>query len=258
MIAVNLGEHLDAIPGKFRQDNRFVGQYRAPDYEDVPKLINDMCDWIKKEFHFEQGQDFSTALIQAIVTHVYLEWIHPFGDGNGRTGRLLEFYILLRAGLPNIVSHVLSNFYNNTRSEYYRQLHLAKENKNLTSFIEYAVQGFRDGLSENLKIIQESQLNIFWHNYIYETFANLKYTKKKAFKRKRDLILNMPTDKSFLIGEIALTTPEVAMKYASVSKATISRDLKELCDMGLLVKEGRKYWANIEILKTLIPLRKEF
>jgi len=50
---------------------------------------------------------------QAIVTHVYLKWIHPFGDGNGRTGRLLEFYILLRAGLPNIVSHVLSNFYRN-------------------------------------------------------------------------------------------------------------------------------------------------
>jgi len=41
--------------------------------------------------------------------------IHPFGDSNGRTARLIEFYILLRAGLPDMVSHILSNHYNDTR-----------------------------------------------------------------------------------------------------------------------------------------------
>jgi len=255
MIGKNLRKHLDAIPGKFRSDNRYVGPYRTPDHSHVPDLMEKMCAWIKKEFHFEQGQDFSTAVTQAIVTHVYLEWIHPFGDGNGRTGRLLEFYILLRAGLPNIVSHVLSNFYNNTRSEYYRQLIQAKEKNDLTYFIEYAVQGFRDGLSENLKIIQESQFDIFWHNYIYETFAEIKYTKKEAFKRKRQLILQMPTDRAYTIDELAEITPEIAKKYAKVTKTTLSRDLKELCDMKLLVKKGRKYKANTEILKTMIPLK---
>jgi len=192
---------------------------------------------------------------QAIVTHVYLEWIHPFGDGNGRTGRLLEFYILLRAGLPNIVSHVLSNFYNNTRSEYYRQLIQAKEKNDLTYFIEYAVQGFRDGLSDNLKTIQESQFDIFWHDYIYETFAEIKYTKKEAFKRKRQLILQMPPDKAYTIDELTEITPEIAKKYAKVTKTTVSRDLKELCDIKLLIKKGRKYKANIEILKPMIPLK---
>ncbi|NJN71060.1 MAG: hypothetical protein HC801_12855, partial [Nitrospira sp.] len=85
-------------------------------------LFDRFCEWLKKEFCFDSGsQSFEDAVIQAIVTHVYLEWIHPFGDGNGRTGRLLEFYILLRAGNPDISSHILSNFYNETRAEYYRQ-----------------------------------------------------------------------------------------------------------------------------------------
>lgn len=256
MIGKNLGKHLDAIPGQFRTDNRYVGQYRAPDYSHVSELMGNLCEWLKKEFHFEQGQDFSTAVIQAIITHVYLEWIHPFGDGNGRTGRLLEFYILLRAGLPNIVSHVLSNFYNNTRMEYYRQLKQAKEKNNLTFFIEYAVQGFRDGLKENLNIIQESQFSIFWQHNIYETFADLKYTKKGAFKRKRALMLQMPLNKEFTVDEILELSPDVAKKYARYGRATVLRDLKELQELNLLRKVGRNYMANTKILKAMMSVKK--
>ncbi len=145
MIGKNLGDHFDAIPGKFRDDNRVVGTYLAPDYKFVPELIDKLCDWLQQEFHYTDGQNFLTSVTQAIITHVYIEWIHPFGDGNGRTGRLLEFYILLRTGLPNIVSHILSNFYNQTRPEYYRQLDQARKKRNLTGFIKYAVQGFSDG-----------------------------------------------------------------------------------------------------------------
>ena len=67
-------------------------------------------------------QSFQDPVIQAIVAHVYIAMIHPFGDGNGRTARLIEFYILLRAGLPDMASHILSNHYNDTRQEYYRRL----------------------------------------------------------------------------------------------------------------------------------------
>jgi len=256
MIGKNLGEHLDAVPGRFRQDNRVVGTYRAPDYKYVPELIEKLCHWLRKEFHYDDGQNFPTSVIQAIITHVYIEWIHPFGDGNGRTGRLLEFYILLRAGLPNIVSHILSNFYNQTRPEYYRQLDQARKNKNLTGFIKYAVQGFRDGLKENLAVIQESQFFIFWHYYIYEAFADVKYTKKDAFKRKRDLILQMPINKEFNVDEILELTPSIAKTYATVNRATVLRDLKELQDLHLLTKVGKKFKANTIILKSLMPSKK--
>lgn len=256
MIGKNLGEYLDAIPGRFRDDNRVVGLYLSPDYKFVPELVNKLCTWLRREFHYDNGQNFSTSVIQAIVTHVYIEWIHPFGDGNGRTGRLLEFYILLRAGLPNIVSHILSNFYNQTRSEYYRQLDQARKKRNLTSFIKYAVQGFRDGLKENLSVIQESQFLIFWHYHIYETFADIKYTKKTAFKRKRELILKMPINQKFDVDQIVELTPSIAKKYAAVNRTTALRDLKELQQHKLLIKDGRKYKANTIILKSLMPSKK--
>jgi len=256
MIGKNLGEHLDAVPGRFREDNRVIGTYRAPDYKYVPELIEKLCSWLRQEFHYNDGQNFPTSVIEAIITHVYIEWIHPFGDGNGRTGRLFEFYILLRAGLPNIISHILSNFYNQTRPEYYRQLDQARKNKNLTGFVKYAVLGFRDGLKENLSVIQESQFSIFWYYFIYEAFADIKYTKKTAFKRKRNLILQMPINQEFDVDEILELTPNIAKKYATVNRATVLRDLKELQDLRLLIKTGRKFKANTGILKTLMPSKK--
>ena len=256
MIGKDLGEYFDAIPGRFRGDRRHIGPYLAPEHKYVPELVSKLCTWLEKEFHYNEGQDFTTAVIQAIVTHVYIEWIHPFGDGNGRTGRLLEFYILLRAGLPSIVSHILSNFYNLTRPEYYRQIDKARKKRDLTGFILYALQGFRDGLKENLNIIQESQFSIFWQHYIYETFADLKYTKKGAFKRKRSLILQMPLNKEFTIDEILELSPDIAKKYAAYGRATILRDLKELQELNLLKKVGRNYKTNTKILKAMMTGKK--
>jgi Fic family protein len=256
MIGQNLGEHFDAIPGRFREDNRQVGPYLAPDYREVPALIDRLCEWIRREFHYHDGQDFATAVLQAIVTHVYIEWIHPFGDGNGRTGRLLEFYVLLRTGLPSIVSHILSNYYNQTRPEYYRQLDNARKKRDLSDFIKYGVRGFRDGLRENLAVIQQNQFVIFWHYYIYETFSEYKYTKKEAFKRKRALILQTPVGKDLSVDELLEVTPDIAKRYATVNRATILRDLKELQELKLLVKVGKKYRANIDILRALMPSKK--
>ena len=140
--------------------------------------------------------------------------------------------------------------------EYYRQLKQAKEKNNLTFFIEYAVQGFRDGLKENLNIIQESQFSIFWQHNIYETFADLKYTKKGAFKRKRALMLQMPLNKEFTVDEILELSPDVAKKYARYGRATVLRDLKELQELNLLRKVGRNYMANTKILKAMMSVKK--
>jgi Fic family protein len=251
-----LGDHFDAIPGRFREDRRYVGPYLAPEHRYVPELIGKLCEWIKREFHYSNGQNFKTAVIEAIVTHVYIEWIHPFGDGNGRTGRLLEFYILLRTGLPNIVSHILSNHYNLTRSEYYRQLDRARKHRDLTKFIQYALQGFRDGLKENLDYIQKSQFSIFWQHYIYETFADLKYTKKTTFKRKRALMLQIPINGLFTVDELLEISPDVAKKYATIGRTTALRDLREFQNLNLLKKVGSKYTANTVILRAMMPDKK--
>lgn len=251
MIGKNLGNHFEAIPGEFRRRNVTVGPYRPPDFSDIERLVTSLCDWIARQFHFSRGQTFEDTIIQAIVTHIYLIWIHPFSEGNGRTARLLEFYLLLRAGVPDIASHVLSNFYNLTRSEYYRQIEKATQQRNLTDFIRYAVEGLRDGLLDILKVVQENQLKVSWVNYIHDSFEKKKGTGKISGidRRRRVLMLAIPPERKLTAEEILELKPEIIRAYKDVSDRTFIRDLERLNKMNLLVKEGKKYRANINILK---------
>lgn len=256
MIGKNLGVHFDAIPGEFRQDNRTVGPYRAPQHEDVSELISLMCDWVAREFHFSAGQTFVEAVIQAIVTHLYIEWIHPFADGNGRTGRLVEFYVLLRAGNPDIASHILSNFYNETRAEYYRQIDLAYKRNDLSGFISYAVQGLRDGLLKTLRSIEESQFAITWRKLVYDRFSDRKYTKKTVHKRQQALALALPIGQWVSAHSVNFLTPEIAKLYATLTDRTIARDVELLAEMSLVIRNGDQIQANTDLLKHQVPRRR--
>ncbi|MGE3844276.1 MAG: Fic family protein [Vicinamibacterales bacterium] len=244
-----LGEHFDAIPGRFREDERIVGPYRCPRHEDVPRLVDRLCAWLPQEFGFASGrQSFREAVIQAVVSHVYLEWIHPFGDGNGRTGRLLEFYILLRAGNPDIASHILSNFYNETRAEYYRQLDRASKERDLTAFVRYAVQGYHDGLVECLETIGGSVLELAWKALVHDKFENVPHRKANVMIRRRKVALNMPPDRALSPIEIAVLTPQLTRQYAALSARTLLRDLEYLQELHLVKESRGKYQIRVSLL----------
>jgi Fic family protein len=260
-VGKNLGDHFQAIPGQFRASghNVTVGKYRPPEGHYVNELMKKLCEWMKAEFHYERGeQHFTDQVIQAIVFHAYIAWIHPFGDGNGRTARLVEFYILLRAGLPDIASHILSNFYNDTRDEYYRQLDASIHERSLTHFIKYAVRGFRDELNSVLQIVQGNNLVTSWEKFIYETLDSKKVSgKSKAIiKRRRTLAINFPVDRFYTIDELLNTIPAVIKEYAKLSQFTLKRDLSELERLQLVAKKEDRYTGNIGILKGLMPRRK--
>lgn len=254
LVGRDLGEHFNAIPGRFREDFRVVGPYRCPAPEHVEVLVHNLCEWMRQEFHFEHSeQHFWEVVIQAIVAHVYIEWIHPFGDGNGRTGRLVEFYVMLRGGNPNIASHILSNHYNQTRTEYYRELQIANTERSLTRFIEYALRGLRDGLEQTLFTIQKSQFDITWQKMVYDEFDKVKRGQEPMFKRQRRLALDFPKDRVLKLEEIPHINTTLAMLYANMSSRTIHRDLSELVIMELVAKEGDGYRARTERLNMYVP-----
>lgn len=259
MVGSNLGEHFQAIPGRFREgsNNVTVGSYRAADARDVNHLIESFCSFLRDEFRFESGNHtYIDVIIEAIVAHVYVEWIHPFGDGNGRTGRLVEFYILLRGGLPDIALHILSNHYNMTRPEYYRQLQKSSETRDLTEFIRYAIIGLRDGLESVLEKIQKSQTSITWRAYIYDRFDETPATKEDVHKRRRCLALELPLYERVTSSQIPDLSVKLAKQYANVSSKTLHRDLDELVDMSLVIKDGDTYEANIALLNTMFAKKK--
>lgn len=261
-VGKDLGEHFQGIPGKFRAPghNVVVGAYRPPSGADVAPLMVSSCEWMKATFRYEEGkQSFSDQVVQAIVAHVYLAMIHPFGDGNGRTARLIEFYILLRAGLPDIASHILSNHYNDTRQEYYRQLDRCVRDRDLSGFIKYAVLGFRDGLRNVLDVVQRNLLETTWHKLIYDVLDSRKATGKTRaiVKRRRTLALQFPVDKWQTPEELTDGSGILAREYARLSSTTLMRDLAELEKLELVVKDKDKYKGNIDIMRGYMPMRKK-
>lgn len=261
MVGKDLGEYFSANPGEFRNSNVIVGRYRCPDYSDIPILIDSYCEFLRSEFKFELEREldeelFIDTFLEAIVAHVYLEWIHPFGDGNGRTGRLIEFYVLSRGGNPNITLHILSNHYNLTRAEYYRQLDKASGDGDLSEFIEYALVGYRDGLDNILSKIQQSQRQITWQKYVYDQFDRIEIGQKEVFKRKRSFALEIPIDRKFRFEEIPELNIRLAKLYSNVSEKTLERDVNELISLDILIKEGLNYYANISALNQMMAKRK--
>jgi len=108
----------DVIPGKIRRYSVGVARYRGAPAEDCAYLVDRLCEWMGGEvFDPPEGMRIVYAIIKAVLVHLYLAWIHPFVDGNGRTARLVEFQILITSGVPAPCAQLLSNHYNLTRDE---------------------------------------------------------------------------------------------------------------------------------------------
>ena len=253
MVGKDIGEAFGGNPGHFRRKNVTVGAYRPPSFELVDGLVLELCDWLFKEFHYEQGQHFDEAVLEAIVSHIYIAWIHPFLDGNGRTARLLEFYLVLRAGIPSIASHILSNHYNDTRTMYYQQLQRASETGDLSAFIQYALEGFRDGLEQTIMVIHRGQTELTWNNYVHDMIENIQGKNRNTLRRLRELAYRIPADRFCSPDEIKILTVEIADKYMNLNPITLRRDLDILTEQELLKAEKGKYRANHELLRSFLP-----
>ena len=254
----NLPEPADITPpGELRTGSVIVGSvYRGAPAENCEELLDRLCAWLESDFQPQQGYTLPFSILKAIVAHVYLAWIHPFDDGNGRTARLLELHILLGAGVPAPAAHLLSNHYNATRAEYYRQLDLAsKSGGNLLPFICYAVQGFVDGLREQLGYVWNQQWDVAWQNHVHEVF---KGKDGGSGMRQRRLALDLGAAGDWVeLSAIDELTPRVAKAYASKSSRTILRDLKDLEETGLILREPGRIRANREIIHSFRPLRRK-
>jgi Fic family protein len=242
----------EVLPGDIRKHSVGVGTYRGAPAEDCDYLLDRLCEWLNN-IHPPEGEEIIYGLIKSVVGHVYLAWIHAFGDGNGRTARLIEAKFLLEAGVPSAAAHLLSNHYNLTRTEYYRQLdQTSKSNGDLRMFMEYAVRGFVDQLREQIGTIQEQQLMVSWVNYVHEKFGS---QRTPADRRQRDVVLAMSKKAGTYIkpADIKQLDPQIAAQYATKTPKTVTRDMNRLKKLGLVEAGAIGYRARIEIMRAFLP-----
>lgn len=244
------------IPGKFRTYPVTVGSYRAVDHNDAVELMNRLCDWLNSpDFQIKELPTIINSIIKAIIAHLYIAWIHPFGDGNGRTARILEFAILLSSGVPSPAAQLLSNHYNATRNEYYIQLDRASKKNDISEFLSYAIQGFRDGLVDQLKYIFNQVLDISWENFVHDTYREHKHTEDTA-KRRRTLAIELfRQPEPVAIDKLITMAQKTIELYQNRSHMTLSRDLKDLIGLDLVEKTDKGYRVKKEKLLAFLPVR---
>lgn len=113
------------IAGKWREYLVRVGTYRAPDWQDVPKLMKQLF------LLYNQQKKIMHPVELAAIMHYEFEKIHPFGDGNGRIGRLLMNTILYKNQYPLLIIEMKK------RKAYYRALE-----KDSIGFIQYFMRSY--------------------------------------------------------------------------------------------------------------------
>lgn len=254
--SLEVADHV--TPGEYTTAQLSVGTYRPAPPEDVPYLVERLCQWLNDEYlvHVNNPDTsadirFFNAFLAATLGHLYVAWIHPFGDGNGRTARLLQVAVLAASGVvPWVSTNLLSDFYNETRSRYYQRLDDASKKGDVAGFIQYSAGGLVDKLREQIAEVQEDQRQIAWVDYIHEVMHDEPSGKTKD--RRRDLALAMP-ERPLSRREISRLTPDLAAAYINTER-TLTRDLHRLRDMGLLWQPDRGLWAsNMAIIDAFKP-----
>jgi Fic family protein len=132
------GEVMDqGTAGQYRTIRVRVGSYVAPPPDRVRPMMTELLEWWNKD------EPLSPILSSAIVHHRF-ETIHPFADGNGRTGRMLSLWELYRRGFDNHHIFSIDEFYWEDRPRYYAALEQVEQDAGaLTSWLEYSADGLR-------------------------------------------------------------------------------------------------------------------
>jgi Fic family protein len=129
--------------GRYRTIAVRVGPYLPPPPQDVSGLMFELLEWWNRE-----AAELSPVLSSAIL-HYRFEAIHPFADGNGRTGRALALWELYRRGFDTHHIFSVDEFYWEDRPRYYAALQAVRtEGEDLTGWLEYCAEGLRQTLEQ--------------------------------------------------------------------------------------------------------------
>jgi Fic family protein len=145
-----------ATPGEFRKSQNWIGPPGSTlaNAKFVPPHPSELSNVMGEFERFLHKKDLP-VLVQAGLAHYQFEAIHPFLDGNGRVGRLLNtLYLIERKVLPSPILY-LSAYFENTRDEYYRRLRAVSTNGEWDEWITYFLRGVRIQVKETLSVAQK-------------------------------------------------------------------------------------------------------
>ncbi len=148
------GEH--KTPGEIRKTQNWIGGSSLKDAFFIPpepNMLPDLLTDIEKFLHNENLQ--VPEIIKAGIAHYQFETIHPFLDGNGRTGRLLIILYLISTGLLNKPVLYISDFFERNRMSYYDSLSMVKQTDNMTQWLKFFLSGIIETSKNSIRTFDE-------------------------------------------------------------------------------------------------------
>ncbi|MEM6602832.1 MAG: Fic family protein [Pseudomonadota bacterium] len=119
-------------------------------YEDILHHMNNLTDFI----NVSDLSDLDPIVKMAIIHHQF-ESIHPFFDGNGRTGRIINILYLVQQGLLDTPILYLSRYINQNKSEYYRLLQAVRDEEAWKAWILFILEGVRQTSYQTIGLIRD-------------------------------------------------------------------------------------------------------
>ncbi|MCY3822651.1 MAG: Fic family protein [Nitrospinae bacterium] len=239
----------DNTPGQLRAFSVQVGSpslggvHRGAPHEELPGLMNEYIEFLRA-----RKMEAEHPAIRALLAHFFLVTIHPFGDGNGRTSRLVEAGILFRGEYNVHGFYGLSNYFYRHDDEYKRLLQKCREEQpfNVTPFIAFGLQGFMEELKGINNFIKTKLNRIVYRNMLVQA-RNKKISERRYLINDREYGLldfliseTEPLDpfseqpsKSLSVSEL-FESPYIRGAYKEVSTRTFFRELVRLEEFGFL------------------------
>jgi Fic family protein len=233
------------LAGRFREVQNWIGgndynpcgaDFVPPPPEELPRLLADLCRFC--------NDDALPPLVQAAIAHAQFETIHPFEDGNGRTGRALVQVILRRRGLAPTFVPPLSVVLAHDKERYINGLTLFRDDR-LTEWIEiFASASVRAAMLAERYVDTVDKLQRLWRGLLRA------HSNPRSDAAAWDLIK--------VLAAHPVITVAVAAVATNRTRPAVVNGLEELEAAGVLVKlnasPGRRAWEVIGVLDLIEEL----
>ena len=200
----------------------------------IEKLMTDLVTFM----HADDGLD---PLLRMAIAHHQFETIHPFYDGNGRTGRILNLLMLQREGLLDLPVLYLSRYITSTKSQYYQLLQSTRETHDWVDWCVYIVKGVAITAKSEIRLIRN----------LRELMQTTKHRLRNELPRiySQELLNNL--------FRYPYTKIEFVEKDLGVSRITAAKHLDTLAKNGFVEKKkiGRtNFYINRPLFNLLTQI----
>lgn len=191
-------------------------------------------------------------LIQAIAVHYHIAAMHPFGDGNGRTARAVEAFMLRRAGLRETTFIAMSNYYYEEKPKYLEALAAVRASRNdLTPFIQFALRGVHAQATRLLTEIQREIKRELVRSLLADLHARLLTPKKRVIGARQasiiSVLLEQDSDSLPLDSFIERMTPRYKAEGIEDPYKALARDGSALINLGAMQYDSEKKIVSVDL-----------